>query len=217
MVPTHSVTRVLNLDKPSPRRPAQTCNGGKKMAEQKVADPGPLGLAGFAMTTFALSSANANLWKGAGVMAALGLAFFYGGIAQFAAGMWEFVRKNTFGALAFTSYGAFWLAFYALNKFGLPGGGADTVGIFLLGWTIFTLYMTIAATKTSNAVLLVFVLLSITFIFLTIGAWGAGHVTATHIGGWTGLATAVAAWYASLAGVMNDTAGKVVFPVGPRG
>lgn len=187
------------------------------MSEQKVADPGPLGLAGFAMTTFALSSANANLWKGAGVAAALGLAFFYGGITQFAAGMWEFVRKNTFGAVAFTSYGAFWLSFYALEKFNLPGGGTDTVGIFLLGWTIFTLYMTLAATKTSAAVLVVFVLLSITFIFLTIGAWGAGHTSMTHIGGWTGLATAVAAWYASMASVVNETHGRVVLPVGPRG
>jgi succinate-acetate transporter protein len=131
--------------------------------------------------------------------------------------MWEFVRKNTFAALAFSSYGAFWLAFYAIEKFGIPGGGADSVGIFLLSWTIFTLYMTVAALKVNNAVLTVFVLLSITFIFLTIGAWGAGHTTMTHIGGWTGIATAAAAWYASAAGVINSTHGKVVLAVGPRG
>ncbi|MHB2027634.1 MAG: acetate uptake transporter [Acidimicrobiales bacterium] len=187
------------------------------MAEERIADPGPLGLAAFAMTTFALSSANAGLWKGAGVAAALGLAFFYGGSVQLLAGMWEFVRKNTFGALAFTSYGAFWLAFYALEKFNLPGGGTDTVGIFLLGWAIFTVYMTIAATKTTTAILIVFVLLSLTFIFLTIGAWGAGHADITKIGGWLGIATAAAAWYASAAGVVNSTHGKVVLPVGPRG
>ncbi len=187
------------------------------MADERVADPGPLGLAGFAMTTFALSSANANLWKGAGVEAALALAIFYGGFAQLLAGMWEFVRKNTFAALAFTSYGAFWLSFYAIVKFGIPGGGADTVGIFLLGWAIFTVYMTIAATKTNAAVLTVFVLLSITFIFLTIGNWGAGHTDMVRIGGWTGLATALAAWYASFAGVTNSTYGKVVLPVGPLG
>lgn len=183
--------------------------------EHKVADPGPLGLAGFAMTTFCLSSANANLWHGAGVEAALALAFFYGGIAQLLAGMWEFIRKNTFGALAFSSFGAFWLSFYALEKFNIPGGGADTVGIFLLGWTIFTLYMTIAAFKTNAAILTIFILLLITFIFLTIGAWGAGHTSMTHIGGWTGLATALAAWYTSMAGVVNETSGKVVLPVGP--
>ncbi len=187
------------------------------MAEERVADPGPLGLAGFAMTTFCLSSANANLWKGAGVAAALALAFFYGGSIQLLAGMWEFVRKNTFAAVAFSSYGAFWLAFYALEKFNIPGGGTDTVGIFLLGWTIFTLYMTLAALKTSNAILVVFVLLSITFIFLTIGNWGTGHASIVHIGGWTGIATAIAAWYASAAGVVNATHGKVVLPVGPRG
>lgn len=187
------------------------------MAEERVADPGPLGLAGFAMTTFALSSANANLWKGSGVAAALAMALCYGGLVQLLAGMWEFVRKNTFAALAFSSYGAFWLSFYALEFWGPHGAiGSDTVGIFLLGWTIFTLYMTIAATKTTSAVLTVFVLLSITFIFLTIGAWGAGNSTMTHIGGWTGLATALAAWYASMAGVVNSTHGRVVFPVGPR-
>ena len=135
------------------------------MPEERVADPGPLGLAGFAMTTFCLSSWNAGIWHGAGLEAALALAFFYGGLAQLLAGMWEFVRKNTFAALAFTSYGAFWLSFYALIKFDIPGGGSDTVPIFLLGWAIFTVYMMIAATKTNNAVLTVFVLLSITFIF----------------------------------------------------
>lgn len=186
------------------------------MADEKVADPGPLGLAAFAMTTFCLSSANANIWKGAGVLPALALAFFYGGSAQLLAGMWEFVRKNTFAALAFTSYGAFWLAFYGIVKFGLPVG-TDTVAIFLLGWTIFTFYMTIAAMKVNNAVLTVFVLLLITFIFLTIGNWGAGHATIVHIGGWTGIATAIAAWYASAAGVINSTHGKVVLPIGPRG
>lgn len=183
------------------------------MSEHKVADPGPLGLAGFAMTTFALSSANANLWKGAGVGAALALAFFYGGIVQLLAGMWEFARKNTFGAVAFTSYGAFWLSFYALEKFNVPGMGPDTVGIFLLGWTIFTLYMTIAAAKTNRILLAVFVVLDLTFIALTIGNWGSGNSGMVHAGGWLGLLTAVLAWYASMAGVVNETHGKTVFPV----
>jgi succinate-acetate transporter protein len=106
-----------------------------------VADPGPLGLAGFAMTTFCLSAANANLWHGGGAAAALSLALVYGGIAQFAAGMWEFHRRNTFGALAFTSYGAFWISFYVLLKIPAIAPGPDTVAVFLLGWTIFTLYM----------------------------------------------------------------------------
>ncbi len=185
--------------------------------EHKVADPGPLGLAGFAMTTFCLSSWNANLWHGAGLEAALSLALFYGGIVQLLAGMWEFIRKNTFGALAFSSYGAFWLAFYAIVQFHLAGGGTDTVGIFLLGWTIFTAYMTIAAAKTNTAIFVVFILLLVTFVLLTIGNWGAGHSSLVHAGGWFGLATAVAAWYTSMAGVVNETHGKVLFPVGRRG
>ena len=182
--------------------------------EQRVADPGPLGLAAFAMTTFCLSTFNANLWHAGGAAAALSLAIFYGGIVQIFAGMWEFVRKNTFAALAFSSYGAFWLSlWYLLNH----APGTDTVAIFLLSWTIFTLYMTIASAKTTSAILTVFVLLLITFIFLTIGAWGAGHTGMTKIGGWVGIATALAAWYTSAAGVVNETHKRVVLPVGPRG
>ena len=137
------------------------------------------------MTTFALSSWNAGWWHGDGLEAALALAFFYGGMAQLLAGMWEFVRKNTFAALAFTSYGAFWLSFYALIKFNIPGGGSDTVPIFLLGWAIFTVYMTLAATKTNNAVLTVFVLLSITFILAHHRKLGNdAHLHRHHQGGW---------------------------------
>ncbi len=190
------------------------------MADEKVADPGPLGLAGFAMTTFCLSSANANLWHGAGVSAALSLAFFYGGLAQLLAGGMEFIRKNTFAAVAFTSYGAFWLSLYALANWQKGLGPNGTAGVFLLGWTIFTFYMMIASAKLNNALLLVFVLLFITFVFLTWGTWGsfapAAHESMVKIGGWTGLATALAAWYASAAGVINTTHGKVVLPLGPR-
>ena len=182
-----------------------------------VADPGPLGLAGFAMTTFCLSAANANLWHGGGAAAALALALVYGGIAQFAAGMWEFHRRNTFGALAFTSYGAFWIGFYVLLKIPAIAPGTDTVAVYLLAWTIFTLYMTVAAMRVSMAVFLVFLALSVTFILLTIGNWGAGHADMVKAGGWTGLATAAFAWYASAAGVINDTHKRVVLPVGPRG
>lgn len=182
----------------------------------KVADPGPLGLAGFAMTTFCLSVSNANLWHGGGAAAALSLALIYGGAAQFAAGMWEFVRKNTFGALAFTSYGAFWIGLYILFKIPAIPAGTDTVAIYLLAWTIFTLYMTVAALKTSLALIAVFVALDITFILLVIGNWGAGNANMIKAGGWVGILTALCAWYASAAGVINDTHKRVVLPVGPR-
>ena len=190
------------------------------MSEHKIADPGPLGLAGFAMTTFLLSCTNAGLFnfngKGSGaVTGAVALALVYGGIAQFAAGMWEFVRGNTFGALAFTSYGAFWVSFYAILKFNLPmAGGA--VGVWLLGWTIFTLYMTVAAVKTNTALFMVFVVLDLTFIFLTLGNWNAGHANLVKIGGWLGILTAALAWYVSMAGVVNETWGRSVLPVGAR-
>jgi uncharacterized protein len=183
-------------------------------ATVNVADPAPLGLAAFAMTTFALSSANAHLFGEQGLTPALALAIFYGGLGQLIAGMWEFFRKNTFGALAFTSYGGFWLAFWYFAT-QLGGTGA---GVFLLGWTIFTAYMFIASTRVSVAVMLVFALLTLTFLFLTLGGWnGANHVGLTKTGGWLGIATAVVAWYTSMAGVTNSTWGKTVFPVGPRG
>ncbi len=183
----------------------------------RVADPAPLGLAAFAMTTFALSIGNTNIW-GPGADAALALALVYGGAAQLLAGMWEFVRKNTFGALAFSSYGAFWIAYYVFGKFVAPGvASADmpiAVGVFLLGWTIFTAYMTVASLRVSVAVATVFVLLTVTFLLLTVGAFESLSGW-TKAGGWVGVATAAAAWYTSFAGVTNETFGKVVLPTVP--
>jgi len=167
------------------------------------------------MTTFCLSCSNAGWWHGGGASAAFALALIYGGTAQFAAGMWEFVRKNTFGALAFTSYGAFWIGLYILIKIPAVPAGTDTLFVYLLAWTIFTAYMTIAASKTNMAVFAVFIALTLTFVALTIGNEGAGSSGWVKTGGYLGLLTAVLAWYASMAGVVNETHGKVVFPVGP--
>lgn len=183
------------------------------------ADPGPLGLAGFALTTFVLSMFNAGLVSKTGEPVVLGLALAYGGIAQFAAGMWEFRTGNTFGAVAFCSFGAFWLSFWALNVFyakQIGGNAGHAVGLYLWAWAIFTAYMTVAALRVSGAVLLVFVLLTATFILLAIGASGA-HETVTHWGGYIGLATAAAAWYASFAAVVNSTFARAVLPVIPLG
>jgi succinate-acetate transporter protein len=181
------------------------------------ADPAPLGLAAFAMTTFALSVGNAKIW-GPGADAALALALVYGGAVQLFAGMWEFVRKNTFGALAFSSFGAFWISYYVFGKF-VAGGIAPAdvpvaVGVFLLGWTIFTAYMTIPSLRVSAAVAAVFVLLTVTFVLLTIGAFRS-QTTVTQWGGYFGIATAAAAWYASFAGVVNETFKKVIIPTFP--
>jgi succinate-acetate transporter protein len=183
----------------------------------KPADPGPLGLAGFAMTTFVLSMFNSNLVDVKGLPVVLGLALAYGGIVQLIAGVWEFRTGNTFGAVAFCSYGAFWLSFWALNVFyakQIGGNAGHAVGVYLWAWAIFTAYMTVAALRVSGAVLLVFALLTVTFILLAIGAVGA-HETVTHWGGYLGLATAAAAWYASFAVVTNSTFGRTVLPVMP--
>ena len=185
-----------------------------------VADPAPLGLAGFAMTTFVLSMFNANLVSASGEPVVFGLAFAYGGLAQLLAGMWEFRTGNTFGAVAFSSYGAFWLSFWALVTFFVPkipaAHAGDAVGLYLWAWGIFTTYMFVASLRTTGAVALVFALLASTFVLLAIGASGA-HETVTHWGGYVGLATAAAAWYASFAVVTNSTFGRTVLPVMPLG
>jgi uncharacterized protein len=147
-----------------------------------------------------------------------GLALAYGGVAQVLAGMWEFRTGNTFGAVAFTSYGAFWLSFWAFVQFfekSVPAKDAGhAVGLFLIAWGIFTTYMFVASLRTTAAVSLVFVLLAATFFLLGIGNAGA-HENVTKIGGWLGLATAAAAWYASFAAVTNSTFGRIVLPVVP--
>jgi uncharacterized protein len=183
-----------------------------------IADPGPLGLAAFAMTTFVLSMFNADLVGSGGEPVVFGLALAYGGVAQVLAGMWEFRTGNTFGAVAFTSYGAFWISLWAFEQFyagSVPAKDAGhAVGLFLIAWGIFTTYMLIASLRTTAAISLVFVLLSATFFLLGIGNAGA-HDNVIKIGGWFGLATAAAAWYASFAAVTNSTFGRIVLPVGP--
>lgn len=185
------------------------------------ADPAALGLGGFALTTFVLSVVNAGIIPGTVEPVVFGLAFAYGGIAQFAAGIWEFAKGNTFGATAFCSYGGFWLSFwYLTGHTDLTGAGGDLhkgLGVYLLAWGIFTLYMTIGALRVSGAVLAVFVLLTITYFLLAFGEFGsdAAGSGVTKIGGYLGLLTAIAAWYASFATVTNSTFKRAVLPTFP--
>jgi uncharacterized protein len=185
---------------------------------RSIADPAPLGLAGFALTTFVLSMFNAGLVAQEGEPVVFGLALAYGGLAQFLAGMWEFRKGNTFGATAFSSYGAFWLSFWAYVTFfatRIPEGNrGSAVGLYLIAWGIFTFYMWIASFRTNTAVMVVFLLLWITFVLLGIGD-AAGNDSISKFGGWVGLATALAAFYASFAGVTNFTFGREVVPVRP--
>jgi succinate-acetate transporter protein len=183
-----------------------------------TANPAPLGLAAFALTTFVLSMFNAGLVSAGGEPVVFGLALAYGGLAQVLAGMWEFRTGNTFGATAFTSYGAFWLSFWAFVQFFEKGvsekDAGHAVGLYLIAWGIFTAYMFIASLRTTAAISLVFILLAITFIVLGIGNSG-GNTSIVKLGGWIGLATAVAAWYASFAEVTNATFKRIVLPVRP--
>ena len=205
--------------------PERRLEGNGQPAESQVrsvsgpiADPAPLGLAAFALTTFVLSMFNADLVGRGGEPVVYGLALAYGGLAQLLAGMWEFRNGNTFGAVAFTSFGAFWLSFWAFVEFfakSVPA--ADTghaVGLFLIAWGIFTTYMFVASLRTTAAVALVFVLLAATFFLLGIGNAGA-YANVIKVGGWVGLATAAAAWYASFAAVANSTFGRTLLPVAP--
>jgi succinate-acetate transporter protein len=193
-----------------------------------VADPAPLGLAGFALTTFLLSGHNATfipdlIW--------IGPALFYGGLAQLTAGMWEFRNGNVFGATAFSTYGAFWLAlgifvtFIVLSKnwagaiTANPHDVPNALAWFLLAFAIFNTYMMLWSMRVNVAVFLVFLVLEITEILLAIGFFYEAHGHANngwiHTGGWVGILTAACAWYASAAGVANGMAApKRIVPVG---
>ena len=184
-----------------------------------IADPGPLGLAAFALTTFVLSISNAGLVSTAG-LTVLSVALFYGGIVQVLAGMWEFVKGNTFGALAFSSYGAFWMSYWYIRvhvdlSAAAPEDAKKGVGVFLLGWTIFTLYMLVCTLRLNGMLIVVFGLLTLAFIALTLGDL-LNNANFGKLGGYLGLATAIGAWYGSFAGVINASWKRVVLPVFPR-
>ncbi len=186
-----------------------------------IADPAPLGLAAFALTTFVLMIMDTNIVDITGTPVVFGLALAYGGIGQFVAGVWEFAKGNTFGATAFCSYGAFWVSYwYLTGHTDVSGMSTDTfqngVGVYLLAWGLFTLYMSVAASRVSMAVLAVFVLLTITYVLLGIASIDGNSSGLTKAGGWFGLATAAAAWYASFAGVTTFTHKRAIVPTGPR-
>jgi len=208
--------------------PAPDPTGGRS-AGWTPADPGPLGLAAFAGTTFMLSLINAGLVgsssaPGGGLLPMVGaLALAYGGAAQLLAGIWEFRTGNTFGAVAFCSYGAFWISFFFIVQSvgkNTPSEVFSGLGLYLWMWGIFTAYMFIASLRTTGAIAVVFLLLAITYIVLGIGnaslAGTSNVINGTiKLGGYIGIATAIAAWYASFAAVVNSTFARTVMPVFP--
>jgi succinate-acetate transporter protein len=181
-----------------------------------IADPGPLGLAAFALTTFLLSASNAHWMRGNSAGTAfLGYALAYGGLAQLLAGMWEFRNRNVFGATAFSSYGAFWIGlyFWIRDTAGTPTG--HDLAWILVAFAIFNTYMMILSAQVNLAVFGVFLTLELTEIFLAIGGFrdgGTGGIT--QVGGYIGVATALVAWYTSAAGVANGLNGRIRIPVG---
>jgi succinate-acetate transporter protein len=200
-------------------------------AAPAVANPAPLGLSAFALTTFVLSSSNAGFLfpaVGAGGDVVIGLALFYGGLVQLIAGIQAFRAGNTFAATAFCSYAGFWMAlgFVLLPPTGIAASLVKSntlsqgVGVFLLGWTIFTGLMFIPTLRISGALIAVFGFLFLTFLALTIG-WLAGAGTSTFttfvgIGGWLGIVTALLAWYTALADVLIAQKGPFQLPLMPR-
>jgi uncharacterized protein len=196
-------------------------------AVSPIADPAPLGLAGFALTTFLLSAFNAGWMTKASGFTWLGYAFAYGGLCQLLAGMWEFRNnRNVFGATAFGSYGGFWIGLglwylfvgKALLLHPLTAGlFAHDLGWILLSFAIFNTYMLIWSLQLNTAVFAVFLTLELTEIFGFIGnfvgnAPGHGWVL---VAGYVGIVTAAAAWYASAALVSIGIGGPLRLPVGP--
>jgi uncharacterized protein len=185
-----------------------------------IADPAPLGLAAFALTTFLLSAKNAG-WTD-GTDAWLGYAFAYGGFCQLLAGMWEFRNRNVFGATAFSTYGGFWIGLGLYVKFVAPEAKSPTqiandLAWILLAFAIFNTYMLLWSSQVNEAVFAVFLTLEITEIVLVIGFFNLSHGGSTwwlHAGGWCGVVTAAVAWYTSAAGVVNGMSPVPVLPVG---
>ena len=184
-----------------------------------IADPAPLGLAAFALTTFLLSVSNAGLMKNGTGDAWLGYAIAYGGLGQLLAGMWEFRNRNVFGATAFSTYGGFWigLALWVIFVAGHQPAGSPAVGKdiawILLAFAIFNTYMLIWSAALNMAVFMVFLTLELTEIVLFIGGFAASS-SIIKVGGYLGIITALVAWYTSAAGVISGMSGRPVLPVG---
>ena len=189
-------------------------------AAAKTANPGPLGLAGFGLTTVVLSAINAGLLPHEALPVVVPLAFAYGGVAQLIAGVLEFKAGNTFGMVAFTSYGLFWW-WFALLQWTIGAGWlkappAIAGGTVLLMWGVFTGLLWIVSFRLSKAVWSVFLLLTVTFFLLAWGDFGysIGSVTCGTIGGYFGLATGIDALLVAFIEVLNATAARIVIPLG---
>lgn len=180
----------------------------------ELANPAPLGLMGFGMTTVLLNLHNAGLFPINSMILAMGI--FYGGIAQVIAGIMEFRKGNTFGTLAFTSYGLFWLSLVYLillptDKANLAPDNA-AMAAYLFMWGLFTLIMFFGTLKTNRALQFVFMSLAILFFLLAIAR---GVPALLPVAGVEGIICGFSAFYLSLAEVLNEAHKKIVLPIGP--
>ena len=183
--------------------------------QTKFSNPAPLGLAGFALTTWLLSMINAGWFGGEAMGMVLACALAYGGTAQAIAGVMELPRGNTFGATAFLSYGAFWWSFALFVLFLHDKVPAVMVGWYLFAWGFFTFYMWLATFKSPRVLQLIFLALWITFFLLAFGEW-TGAAALHQAGGYCGLLTALLAFYLSAADVINENYGRTVLPIGAK-
>ena len=183
-----------------------------------IADPAPLGLAAFALTTFLLSLVNAGIMPKDAEPVMLGVALAFGGLAQLLAGMWEFRKGNVFGATVFTSYGAFWLSFWAYITFYAESVPKEHHGVaagwYLIAWGIFTTLMLVAALRTTAVLATLFAVVAVVFVLLGVGAM-QGIAGLTTAGGILGLVAAGLAWYLCAAGVIASTYGRPILPNPP--
>jgi succinate-acetate transporter protein len=183
---------------------------------QRVANPAPLGLASFALTTFLLSTLNAGLAPKDLTSAIVSCAFFYGGLIQIMAGMWEVRNGSTFGGIAFSSYGGFWISFgliLLLEFLEVWAISTTALGILLLAWTFFTFYLWVGTFKINKALASTFTLLLLTFVLLDIGHL-VGINVANTVGGYLGILCALNAWYTSAAILLNELYKREVLPLG---
>ena len=193
----------------------QLKRGGVGVVE-KLANPAPLGLAAFGLTTLILNIVNADLVAKGSIGMVLPVGLFYGGLAQLLAGMWEMKKNNTFGVTAFSSFAAFWMALAIIVILEdtkvivpVPKGG---MSVFLGAWGLFAAYLTICTLKISRALLVVFASLTILFALL---AWGQHNETVLKVAGWEGIFCALSALYTSAAHIINETWGRDLLPLGP--
>jgi succinate-acetate transporter protein len=181
-----------------------------------LANPAPLGLLGFGMTTVLLNIHNAGFFPMTGMVLAMGI--FYGGMAQLIAGIEEWRVGNTFGATAFTSYGCFWLTLVAINalpKLGFAPDSSTSMTAYLVVWGIFTLFMFIGTLRLSRALQVIFGSAFVLFCMLAYGK-ASGDEEVIRIAGFEGIFCGASAMYGGLAQILNELYGRVVMPLGAR-